>query len=296
MNKRHYATLMLVSLLAVSAIVPASHASTIRVVLNPASNEATVDAYINSSLSISANSTSIIGQNLIKDILSSSTAGNLTINSTSQGNTSLAFEILNNSISERDPAAQLNSLSLGYQRTVENSTSNGEVTFFANSSLEIVMKITGIFSNNSANLTWRSFTTNQSLPMNGTDVNKVNFNNSYFASSNSVNTVNMSVFAKSLVQWNKTYDPVSNTTTFLLNAGKTIDLSYSGSTIAGGFNLTYTLDPSYSISAPGYDTASSDSIVIGNPPASNHALYYGMGAVLVLAGVIMMYVRRRGVR
>lgn len=295
MKKGKTAALLIVVIMAASALIPASHASNITLVLNPNANEATMNAYINSSLSISANSSTTLGQGLIKTIVSGETGGNLTIGQTTQGKGSMAFEIMNDSISRMDSSAHLDSLSMSYKRTVLNATSGDQVSFYSNTSLKIVIVVKGIFSNNSANLSWRSFSANQSVPLNGTDVNQVNFNNSYMSSAGSVNTVNMSAFAKSLVQWNRSYDSGTNVTTFSLNAGKTVDLNYS-SKVLGGFNLTYVLDPSFSISAPGYDTAGADSITIGNPPASNQALYYGMGALFIAVVLVPMLLRRRRMR
>ncbi len=294
MNTKHGVALAIVALLAFSALIPVSHASTIRVVLNPNSNEATVNAYINSSLAISANSSSKIGQSILQNVLSSSTSGNLTINNTYLKNDSFVFQVLNRSISERDHDAQLTNLSMSYIRTVESYNASGTAKLFANSSLKIAMVLTGVFYNNSANLTWRSFSTNDSLSLNGTNVNKANFTGGTFTSSNSVNTVNMSAFSKSLVQWNRTYDPATNTTTFFMNAGKTVDFHDNGSFLGNNFSLTFTLDPAYSISAPGYDSASADAITIGNPPASDPVLYYVIGAILVVGAVVTMYLRRRG--
>ncbi len=296
MNTKHGVALALVAILAFSAMIPVSHASTIKVVLNPNSDEATVSSYINSSLVISANSSSQIGQAILKDVLSSSSSGDLKINTTYLNNDSLAFQILNHSISERDKNAQLNNLSMSYSRTIESYNTSGEAKLYANSSLRLNMVLTGIFYNNSANLTWRSFSTNQSLSLGDTNVNQANFSNGSFTSSKSVNTVNMSAFSKSLVQWNRTYDPTSNTTTFFMNAGTTVDFHDNGSIFGTNFSLTFTLDPAYSISAPGYDSASADSITLGNPPASNPILYYAIGAILVVGAIITMYIRRRGAR
>lgn len=295
MNSKTTLALFLVAVIGLSVLVPVSHASTVTVVLNPANNEATVDAYINSSLTISATNSSFIGQTLLKDVLTSSSEKNITINSTSQGISSVAFSVLNKSLSERDPSAKLIDLSLGYQSVIDNSTSNGMVMVYANTSLVIHMVIGGVFSNNSANLSWRNFSTDQGLSVNGTDVNNAKLPGGYFSSS-SVSTVNLTAFSKSLVQWNRSYDSAANTTTFSMNAGKTVDLHYNGSNSGYNFSLTYTLDPSYSISAPGYDQATNDSIVIGNPPAGSPVLIYVIAAVMVGGAIVLMYVRRRGAR
>lgn len=296
MKKGSLAALFIVALLAATALIPASHASNITVVLNPNDNTATMNAYINSSLSISANSTSFIGELIANNIISGITAGNLTINQTSQNRGSPAFEILNSSISSIDPGAQLDSLAMSYKRTVNNATAGDEVTFYSNTSLKIALVVSGVFHNNSANLSWRSFSTNQSITLNGTDVSQVNFNRSNIPTLISINTVDMHVFAKSLDQWNRSYDPTSNVTTFSLNAGNTIYVSYGNKTQPGGFNLTYVLDPSFSISIPGYATASADSLTIGNPPSTNPAVYYGMGAIFLAIVLIPMILRRRRFR
>lgn len=297
MNGKTALAMIMVMIVSLSVIVPVSHASTVKVVLNPNSNEATVDAYINSSLSISASNTSNIGQLILDSILSGPSGKNLTISSIEMNSSSFAFKIINDSIARHDPNASLKSLSLGYQRIVENSTGNGLVTIYTNTSLLVGMVVTGIFYNNSANLSWRSFSTEQGISLNGTEVNQANFNNFSESSSSSVNTLNMSAFSQSLVQWNRTYDQATNVTTFSLNAGKTVDLQYNSSFNGNTFTLKFTIDPAYSISAPGFDSASADSIQISSPPAHNPVTFYAIGAVMVAGIILLMYAsRRRGMK
>lgn len=293
MNGKATLALLMIAVLSLSVMVPVSHASTVRVTLNPDSNEATVVAYINSTLSISASNSSNIGQLLLQNILSGSAAKNMTISRSIQNTTSLSFKAINESISRHDPNATLKSLALGYHRTVENSTGNGLVTVYTNSSLEIQMVVAGIFSNNTANLSWRGFSTQQGISLNGTQVNTANFNNLSLGSTSSVNTLNMTAFQKSLLQWNRTYDKATNVTTFSLDAGNTVNVQYSGNFSNNLFSLKLTIDPTYTISAPGYDYASADSIQIGSPPAQSHAIYYAIGVVIVGGVILLMYANRR---
>lgn len=292
MNGKTALAMILVMVVSLSVVVPVSHASTVRVILNPNSNEATVDAYINSSLSVSATNTSALGQFLLNDVISSQLSKNLTISKTMVNSTLLPFEIINDSISRHDPNASLKSLALGYQRTVGNSTANGLVTIYANTSLQIDMVVTGIFENNTANLSWRSFSTEQGISLNGTQVNQVDLNNFSETGSSKVDMLNMTAFAKSLVTWNRSYDQATNVTTFTLDAGNTVNLQYSKPIYGNTFNMSFTIDPTYSISAPGYDSVSADSIQISSPPGQD-PFVYAIGAVMVGGAVLLMYASRR---
>lgn len=293
MNGKAALTVVLVAVVSMSFVVPVSHASNIRVYLDPNSNQATVDAYINSSLSISASNSSNIGQILLHDILSGSSGHNVSIAPTQLNESSLAYSVINASIAKKDPEATLKSLSLGFSRNVENSTGNGLVTVYANSSLKINMLITGIFSNNTVNMIWRSFSTNQGIEMNGTQVNNANFGNLSLGSSSSVNTLNMSAFSTSLINWNRSYDQATNVTTFTINAGNTVSLHYNSTISGNSFSLNFNIDPSYSISTPGYATAGTDSIQISSPPGQNPAIFYAIGVVMVGGALLLMYASRR---
>lgn len=296
MNAKIGVVLGIVALLLLVSLIPMSHASSISVALNPNNNEATIDAFINTSLEISASSSAPIGQGIIDNISSSSTSGNLTIENYYMGSSSSAFQALNNSITQKNSNVSLVNLSLGFKRLSNILVSGSTAKLFDNSSLEITMVISGIFQNNSANLSWRSFSTNQNVSLNGTNVNKVNFGDGIFTGTNSVNTVNLSAFSKSLVEWNRTYNPTSNTTIFSTNAGLIADIQDSGSYYGTSVNLSFSIDPSYTISAPGYDTATSDSVILGSPPATNPIGYYLVGAILMIGLVAMMYKRRRSYR
>lgn len=290
MNSKGILAMVLVATLSLSAMIPLSGASNIQVALNPSANEATVSAYVNSTISISANQSSFLGA-IINNVLPHSS--NLTIKQTSINRDKLSFQIVNDSIHGLDNNASLKALSLGYSRSIVNTTQGNNALFFLNTSLLIKATVTGIFNNNSASLKWRSFSTNKSLDLNGSSVSNSSFSgNNYFQGRN-VNMLNFSVFSQSLSNWSRTYDPSSNITTFSMDAGNTVYFQVNG-TLGSNFTLTFNLDPSYSISAPGYDSATANSINIGNPPHSNPIAYYGVGAVLVGVAAFMLIRRRRG--
>ena len=292
MNSKGLLAIVLVAALAGSAMIPISGASNIQVYLNPSANEATVSAYINSSVVFSASQGSFLGK-IITDVFPHSS--NLTINQTKINSDNLSFQVVNDSIHSMDSNASLNSLSLGYSRTIVNTTSGSNALLYVNSSLLLKATVEGIFNNNTASLGWRSFSSNNSLELNGSDVSNTSFGGSYLTSSRTVNTVNFTVFSKSLTNWTRTYDSATNITTFSMDAGTTVHFQMNGSLGPGGnFSLTYNLDPSYSILAPGYDSASSNAIVIGNPPATSPVTYYAIGAVLVAVAAVLYFRRRKG--
>ncbi len=294
MNSKGLLAFMLVAALAASALIPLSGASNIQVVLNPNANEATVSAYINSSVAISANGSSSLGK-VITDVFPHSS--NLTINQTTINRGNLTYQVINDSISRMDSNVSLKALSLGYSRSIVNTTEGNNAVLFVNTSLLIKATVSGIFNNNTASLKWRSFSSNNSLALNGKDVSNTSFGGPYLTSSRNVNTLNFTVFSKSISNWTRTYNAATNITTFNMDAGTTVHFQLNGS-LAGlpgtNFTVTYSLDPSYSIAAPGYDSASANSIVIGNPPPSSPIGYYVVGAVLVGAAAVMLLIRRRG--
>lgn len=293
MNSKGILAIVLVATLAFSAIIPLSGASNIHVELNPSANEATISAYINSSVEISANQSSLLG-NILSGLFPHSS--NITIRQTSMSSSNLSFQIINSSIHAMDNNASLKALSMGYTKTIENTTLGSNAILFVNTSLLLKATVSGIFSNNTASLKWRSFSSNNSIELNGNDVSNSTFNGTHLTSSRSVNTLNFTVFSKSLTNWTRTYDAATNTTTFSLDAGNTVHFQLNGSfpLIGSNFSLTYNLDPSYSISSPGYDSATANSIVIGNPPHTNPMTYYIVGAFLVGIAAVSLLIRRRG--
>lgn len=279
--------------MALSVTLPLSGASNIQVKLNPQSNEATVNAYINSTLMFSTEKGTFLA-NMTSALTGHST--NVSIGPTQLNNTSIAFQIINASLKAEYNNATLKSLSLGFSRTYTNITEGSTAVAYMNTSLLIEATISGVFQNGSANLSWRGFTTHNGLTLNGNNVSTVDLSNGGFVQNGStVNTVNLSVFSKSLASWTRTYNAATNVTTFSMDAGNIVQLSYNGSFLGiAPFTLTYTLDPSYSISAPGYDSATANSIVIGNPPPSSLTGYYAVGALLVGVAALMLYMRRKG--
>lgn len=293
MNRKGLLAVLLVATMALSVAVPISGASNIQVRLNPQNNEATVYAYINSSLMFSTQKGTLLG-NLSSTITGHST--NVTIGPTQLNSSTTAFRTINASIKAEYGNATLKSLALGFSRTYHNLTEGSRAVSYMNTSLLMEATIGGIFQNGTANLSWRGFTTHNSLSLNGNDVSTLDLSNGGVVSNGStVNTLNLSVFSKSLTNWTRTYDAGTNVTTFSMNAGNIIELSYNGTFLQiAPFTISYTLDPAYSISAPGYDSATSNSIVIGNPPPSSPIGYYAVGAILVGAAAIMLYMRRKG--
>lgn len=286
--------IMAASLVFLFTAIPLSSASTVSVHLDPSSNSASVNAYMNTTVEITANSSNPVIFQILKDSFSTS-ALNLSLSDQNMGQGTLPYQILNDSISEKVSGIHIESLSIYYGRAVKNMSTATGFTVFVNSSLQISMTIAGLFSGNSANMSWRGFQTNQSISVKGENLNQ--FNLSGYASVNSnpvVNTINLSAFSESLVKWNRTYDSISNTTSFYMSAGNAIDLNLQNNLT--GISLTYVMDPSFTITSPGYDTAGANTIAIGSPPAGNPVIYYSVFALLLGGGLISYYFMRMRAR
>lgn len=290
MNNKTALAVLLAAVVSLSVVVPASSASNIHVTLNPAGNEASVDAYVNSTFVLSLNSTSPLAIAAIQNALPAS--GNVSANYTARQGSSQAFDIFNSSISANDSNAYLKSLGISYSSEMANHTTSSSIAVYVNSSIGIQMTVGNIFQNNTANLSWRGFNIGQGISLNGTSINKVNTGGVNLFSSPPGHIINMSVFAKSLLQWNRTYDSATNTTTFSMDAGNIIDFSSNGSYQGFNITLSFTLDPSYSISSPGYDTAGTNTISIGNQPSRNPVVYYAIAGVMFAGIVLLSYVRK----
>ncbi len=289
-DKRGLAILA-IALLAITAAVPAASASNITTVVSPSSNSANVTAYVNTSVEVKSNSSTV---QLVESVLNNvSSSGTVRLDSSSP-----AFIGVQNAIQNNTTSARLTYLSLNMNLSTKKVSS---VEFFMNYSLKIVMNLTGIYHNGTFDLKWRGFYDNNSINRGGVNYNKIQLGNETV---NEYSAFNFTAFSKPLTEWQKNYNQALNVTTFTTNAGTTFNGTFNRTVSNGPFgsyylNMTIKSDPSYTIVTPGYATASQDSITLTKAPGiSSMAYLYGIAAAAIVAiGIgVSVWSRRRSRR
>lgn len=264
-------------------IAPISNAASVSVYLYPDQNSASVNAFVNSTLEIEVSRSDILLSSLISGV-GAIMSGNISINASySHGNQT--FLDLNSSIASRDNAAKLESLNASFTNTVENRTSQSSEILYANSSLYLSFMVSGIFTNGTANLSWRSMYIGSGISIESHSAGIASVNGSM------VSLLNFSAFQVSLEKWSRSYDISSNVTTFTFNAGTT--QNYSWSAYNRMVNLSLKVDPSFLISTPGYAIASNNSISIEPSPAHDTAVYYVIAGIFIAGAMASFYMSRR---
>src|SRR5712692_211965 len=184
---------------------------------------------------------------------------------------------------------------------------------------DITAQVSGVFkiSNGTvtADLGWKSFHIDGAMDLNlegrNVDVNQVGSSLSQSIAGNELGagalagmfagngmwakpTLNFSSLSSPLSDWTRSYDSISNTTTYskTISGQSTFSSKYSN----GGetYSITVTSDPSASISTRGYAVASGNSLVITKTPLSANPLSWvaaATAAVIILGGAV--YVVRR---
>jgi len=274
---------IMVVMVAAMLIVPVSSAASVNVRLNPARNLADVDAYINSTVAIKVPRSDQYLSSLLAGI-SSIMDGNTTLRA-SYSSADPSFTVLNNTIASKDAGARLESFNAIYSNTIENMSSAAAETLYANSSLLLEFTLSGIFSNRTANMSWRAMDISGGITIQSNEVGVVDVNGTM------VSLVNFTAFQVSLAKWSRVYDSSANTTTFTFNAG-TIQ-NYTWSSNSRTVNLSLKIDPSFEISTPGYAVASNNSIYLEAPPVHDTAIYYAIAVVFITGALASFYLSRR---
>ena len=285
-------------LIVVALLLPASNAFSVSVTLNPKANEATINAYVNSSMKMTINGSKVMVNMMEKNM------GNAFNNMTkvhfnnSKPNVSTVNNF-NQTIGSSAHGASVKNMTLSFAVSVKNLSTSSTAIFYVNFSLDMHMVIQGIFNNNSANMSWRNFTMSKPVEVNGTNVNQAGHNQT------NTSVMNFSKFSKPLTQWNRTYSSSANETTFVYNAGVVLSRNnttpYSGPVGTGmNMNMTMnlTIDPSYAIVYPGNATAGTNSISLSSssttPSTTPINPYYYLVAIVLIAGIgVSVYFARR---
>jgi len=178
-------------------------------------------------------------------------------------------------------------------------------TFQIYKHVTINLWLTGIFnktkSETNVNLSWRDFEVKGSFKIKDHNGDEFELNdmgdylNGFFLVSlmgdtmeklNDKSTLNFTALSKPLSEWNRTYNPSTNTTTFSYTANENVLLNASLTINGNTYTLLLKYDPSSTITTQGYATASGDSIVIlPNAPSSINS-----GTVIAIVAVVVIIV------
>lgn len=280
-NKKGTA-LALIALLALASTVPLASASNVTTTVYPSSDSANVTAYVNTTVNLKTNNTAF--QGLI------SLLGNLTGHtSVSVSDKSQAFVAVQNAIRNNTSSAKLTYLSLSLNAYSKKVSS---IEWYLNYSLKVVMNITNIYHNGTFDLGWRGFYDNSSVTVNHVSYNKINAGN---GTVKEYSALNFTAFSKPLTQWQRNYDTAKNVTSFTTNAGYTFNYDKNTTFLDQTYvNTSIKSDPSYTIIAPGYATAGSNSITIAPAPNGGFPIIAAVAVVAILgAGFAVTVALRR---
>ena len=269
---------VLVSLVVVALLASSAGASTITTTINPKDNSATVQAKMMATQEISFNKTMSPLDHFI--------TGNSTISFNFTSNSRVNSQVytgFNDSVSENTSSAYVQNISFQYYRNTSVTKSGNETHLFINTTMMFFMNVTGFIHGRTANMSWRAFNVTSNITYNGNLLNIMEFDGMMTGH----NMLNFHAFAKPLNTWHRSYNSAKNITTFTYNANTTVD--YHGKFSNRMFGTVYynaTMDPAYTVVAPGYSTASGNSLTVANaPPASSNYVYYYIAAAVVIVAV-----------
>jgi hypothetical protein len=263
------------------SLAPAAYASTLTVDLNPGTQVAKLTSVSTTHLTLDYPANSTLAS-LLKGYNSSSSLSG-SFNSTSQGVREFRGQL-------RDQAGEnvsVTNMTVTYSYTAKaNSTA-----FVVEKQTDITASVAGAFkvSNGTvtADLAWRSFYVSGALDLDlegrQVDVNLVgsaitqgafgigggsNMLSGMFAGGGlwTRPTLNFSSLSSPLSTWTRSYDPLTNTTTFSKTVAGNSTFSASYSSGGSAYSLTMTSDPSASISTKGYAQATDNSLVFSKAP------------------------------
>ncbi len=269
-----YKILVLVIVAAFLA-VPAAYGNEGKIILNPGEHSAQI--YENYTVSMKFNGSSTIIDPLYSGL--SNVSHSVSIHSSSSIYTNLTGAIQGNA-----SAASVSNLKLDLLGIKEMS---GTALFY-NISMGFAFNITGIYDAGVWNLSWRSasFTADIASYLNTAILSAYGASHIY---------VDMSNMSLPLTEWNKTYDPATNVTTFTHSThfATTTPIPF------GSITMSFVFDPTYTIVAPGHATAGADTIYTAPIPSGSSPIGEGMlvaivaFVVIVAAGVSALVITKR---
>ena len=305
-----FVALSVLAVLAMS-LQPAAFASTLTVNLDPSSKVAKLTSVSTTNLVLTYPANSTLSSYLKSYNSSLSLSGNF--NSSDEGLRSFQGHLDD----QANDSITVQNMTVGYKYSAKAN----DTALVVSLETDITAQVSGVFkiSNGTitADLAWRSFHINGAMDLNlegrEVDVNQVGSTLSQSVAGRGVSeealagmfagngmwaepTLNFSSLSAPLSDWTRSYDSITNTTTYskTISGQSTLSSKYSH----GGetYSLTLTSDPSASISTHGYAVASGNSLVITKAPLSANPLSWvaiAAAAVVMLGGAAYLVRRSR---
>ncbi len=289
------------------AATPSAYASTLKVTLNPATKVAGISSSSTTDLVITYPAGSALARFLGN--YSSSVSKSGSFNSSSQG----AAEF-GGSLEEHDREVRVQSMNVTYSLTAKGNAT----TFVLHKQTVIAANVLGAFTVTNGtvrvDMAWKAFAVpgNLNLRLEGTDID-VNLVGSAFDNQlgNSPlalaavagmfggyglwhsSTLDFSSLNTPLSNWTRSYDSVTNTTTYSKTITGNSTVSVSENFNGQKYTLSMKSDPSAQVAVQGYAVASGDSLVIQQTPAVlNPLVWLAAGTVGLISIGAVLYVRR----
>ncbi len=277
---------LVVTIMALVAFIPLSHASYLNIYLYPDKKMA----------HISLNSVAVLVFTYPNGSLESlvNTSYNVSFSLTYNNPSDWAIKFMEGYIKSRYHNVSISNMTIKFS-LIEHANST-VMTIYKNTSIDLWL--TGIFNktNNGTkiDMAWRSINikghfdvsyNNEEYDLNDifSDMNdKLSFIFK-FINNIEIDTINFSALSKPLSEWNKIYNPSTNTTIFYYNASSYLLLNAT----LNDYSLKIIYDPSSTIVTPGYAIATNNSIVVySNSPVNYMNYIYVAVAVIAVIGII----------
>ncbi|MGC8585001.1 MAG: hypothetical protein ACP5L4_02615 [Thermoplasmata archaeon] len=286
----------IVILMAMLAFIPLSHASYLNVTLYPDKKLAYITMNSVAVLLFSYPNDSMISQIL------NGTSYNISFSLTYNHPSDWAIKFMEGYIKSRYHNITINNMTVRF--TLNEFANSTLLTIYKNTTIDLWL--TGIFNktNNGtkADFSWRSFNINGHFYVKDDDqeydLNDMlsDMNNNIlslmmkFIHKTEVDTINFSALSRPLSQWNKIYNPSTNTTTFYYNASTNLLLNFT----SNDYSLRVIYDPSSTIVTQGYAVATNNSLIIYPNPQNSYMDYILIGiSVLAVVGIFSALIMKR---
>jgi hypothetical protein len=306
---RKLAPLTLLSVLLL-AVAPAAYASTLNVTINPQTKLAELKSVSTTHVVLTYPAGSGLSD-FLKNYSSSVTwSGHF--NSSSFG-----AEELQTSFQENDQEVRVQNMSVSYTLTAKGS----DTQLVIDKETDITAWVSGVFrvvnGTVRADLGWKAFIVPGQMTLNLEDhmveVNEVGsafslqFGDHPIITSAIIGmfanaelwhapTLNFTSLNTPLSTWSKSYNPITNTTTYSKTVTGQSNLSVSVDYNGQKYSLTVTSDPSANVVTQGYSVASGDSLtILPTPMTMSLGFWIAVGAVgaVVIAGALYKLRRSR---
>ena len=289
------------------AVTPSVYASTLKVTLNPITKVADINSSSTSDLVLTYPAGSTLSRFLGNYSSSISESGSF--NASSEG-----VGVFGGSLREHDGNVQVQNMNVTYSLSAKGNAT----AFVLHKQTDITAQVLGAFTvvngTVKVDMAWKAFAVPGDLTLKlgdkDMDVNLVGsaFNMQLGDSPLALvavtgmfggdglwhtPTLDFSSLNTPLSNWTRSYDPISNTTTYSKTVTGNSTLNASSSFNGQKYTLSMKSDPSAQVAVQGYAVASGDNLVIQQAPAAmNPVVWMAAGAVVILSAGAIIYIFR----